>query len=136
MKTWYVNETNTITVVWYGLNPDLVVEYKIPTGEWIAIGVPADIGDNIHIIDHAFADLGTYIIRIKDINTGFDMVSTLSVVVNTAESVCGCVETSTNAMTTKIDTLDEGLRQVLRQVTDEVNENQTVIEKTGFVVTI
>jgi len=137
MNKWYVNIANKMSVLWYGLEPDLVVEYKsVEVGDWIAMGVPTDIGDNIHTIEHTFDNLGNFLIRVRDVNTGDGIIDKLVVEIPTAEEVCGCVTESTNAMRSEIATLDSGLRQVLSQVTDEVNENQTIMEKTGFIVTI
>lgn len=137
MNKWYVNETNGITTQWGGSNPNLIVEYKsLAVGGWIVIGKPTDKGDSLHTIQHAFPDIGEYLIKVKDLNTLIVIIDKLTVEVNTAAAVCDCVETSTVAIRSELATLDVGLRQVLGQVTDQVNENQTIMEKTGFIVTI
>jgi len=137
MNKWYVNEANSISALWYGSNPNLIVKYKsLASGGWIVIGEPTDIGDNLHTIQYTFPEVGEYLILIKDLNTLVSIVDKLKVELNHAEVVCGCVETSTTAMHNELQVLDEGLRQVLGQVTDQVQENQTIMEKTGFIVTI
>ena len=46
------------------------------------------------------------------------------------------IQSAKEEMSSKIDTIESGLRQVIREVSDEVVENQTMIKETGFVVTI
>lgn len=138
MSKWYVNEAKKMSVLWYGLNPDLVIEYRSASavGNWITIGIPTGIGDNMHTIEHTFSNLGEYFVRVRDINTNIDIITKLSVVVNDLANLSTKVDTKTTDIKTDLATLDTGLRQVLGQVTDQVNENQTIIEKTGFKVTI
>ena len=51
-------------------------------------------------------------------------------------AVCECSTTSSLEVKAKLDVIDSGLRQVISEVTDEVNENQTIIEGTGIKVIV
>ena len=52
------------------------------------------------------------------------------------DEVCGCVSTGTTNMNTTLTNVESGIKQILRDVTDEINENQTIMEKTGFRIII
>jgi len=52
------------------------------------------------------------------------------------ETICDCNSNSAAEIKEKVDLVDSGLKQVIREVTEEVNENQTFIEELGFKVTV
>jgi len=54
----------------------------------------------------------------------------------TRDSVCACSSNAAAITDAKLDIVESGLRQVIGEVTDEVNENQTIMESTGFKIII
>lgn len=52
------------------------------------------------------------------------------------DSCAIAIDTKTNFLSTKLNTLESGVRQVISEVVDEVNENQSIVESTGWKVVI
>ena len=124
MKEWIINTTNKITVLWNEPNPNLMVQYKSldTNSSWVNIGVPIYINDNIHTIEKLFTNTGNYIIRVMDTDTLHNVIERLDIV-----DECACNEVQTGIIEDRIDTLDGGLRQILSNLGDEINENEVII---------
>lgn len=53
-----------------------------------------------------------------------------------SSTVCGCVDQATTDIGQALGQVDSGIRQIIGEVSDEITENQVILEKTGFSVTI
>ena len=49
------------------------------------------------------------------------------------DAVCECSSVSSGIINTRLDSVEGGIRQLISEVVDEVNENQTIIESNGLV---
>ncbi len=92
-------------------------------------------GSGVHELLTSFEE-GEYMIKTINETTGHQMHIGLSVFGNLKDEICGCVTESTNEINSTLSAIESGIKQVVREVSDEVNENQTILEKTGFKVVV
>ena len=55
---------------------------------------------------------------------------------NTRDQICTCSSDAVAITNTKLDVVEGGIRQLVAEVIDEVNENQTISESNGMIFKI
>ena len=59
-----------------------------------------------------------------------------NMILSAQQYLCDCSVNSSAVTNTRLDVLESGLRQVIAEVTEDVQEIQTIHEKTGFRVVV
>jgi hypothetical protein len=104
------------------------------------IGVPSDWPERVIVVklysDESPLVYTRHVIAISQTNAYATSGDIAAIGQMVKDEVCGCVSSGTANISTALTNVESGIKQVLSNVTDEINENQVILEKTGFKIIV